>query len=235
MAAVLAGGSDAVLSHASAAALWEIRPSDATWIDITVPRTGRTSRPGLRVHRPRRLPPDEVTCRDAIPVTTAARTVLDMAARLSPTRLYRLLDQVEIRELADYAALRATAAAHRGHRGAGKLHAALKAHYAGTDMTKSDLEALFLGLCERHALPTPRVNATVAGKEVDFFFPGDRLVVETDSWRFHKTRHAFEDDRARDARLARAGYRTLRFTDRQIADEPATVAATVNRLARSSA
>jgi very-short-patch-repair endonuclease len=227
MAAVLAGGPDAVLSHASAAALWEIRASDATWIDITVPRTGRRSRAGLRVHRPRRLSPEEVTTRHGIPVTSAARTVLDMAGRLPPTRLYRLLDQVEIRELTDYPALAAVAAAHAGHPGASKLRQALRSHDAGSDVTKSDLEALFLGLCRHHGLPAPRVNLTIAGQEVDFLFADDLLVVETDSWRYHKTRRAFENDRARDARLARAGYRTLRFTDRQLEREPGMVAETV--------
>jgi predicted transcriptional regulator of viral defense system len=133
MAAVLAGGPQAVLSHASAAALWEIRPSEAMWIDITVPRTGRRSRAGLRVHRPRRLPPDEVTARLGIPVTTAARTALDIAARLPATRLYRVLDQIEIRELTDYPTLRAIAAAHAGHAGARRLTEALRIHYAGTD------------------------------------------------------------------------------------------------------
>jgi putative AbiEi antitoxin of type IV toxin-antitoxin system/uncharacterized protein DUF559 len=227
MAAVLAGGPETVLSHTSAAALWEIRPSDATTIDIAVPRTGRRSRPPLRVHRPRRLPPDEVTTHQGIPVLTVARTVLDMAARVAPTRLYRLLDQVEIRELADYPSLDAVAGAHPGHNGAAKLRWALRAHHAGTDVTKSDLEARFLALCSDHGLPTPRVNPTVAGREVDFLFADDRLVVETDSWRFHKTRRAFESDRARDARLARAGYRTLRFTDRQLEHDARMVVATV--------
>jgi very-short-patch-repair endonuclease len=150
-----------------------------------------------------------------------------MAARLPPTRLYRLLDQVEIRELADYPALGAVAAAHPGHRGARKLQEALRTYDAGSDVTKSDLEALFLGLCKEHGLPTPRVNSTIAGKEVDFLFADDRVVVETDSWRYHKTRRSFENDRARDALLARAGYRTLRFTDRQLERESQMVLATV--------
>jgi very-short-patch-repair endonuclease len=94
-------------------------------------------------------------------------------------------------------------------------------------VTKSDLEALFLGLCSDHGLPPPRVNPMVAGREVHFLFADDRLVVETDSWRFHKTRRAFESDRARDARLARAGYRTLRFTDRRLEHDAQTVVATV--------
>jgi hypothetical protein len=114
-----------------------------------------------------------------------------MAGRVAPTRLYRLLDQVELQGLTDYASLDALARAHSGHKGAGELLGALRAHHAGTDTTKSDLEALFLGLCHEHGLPTPRVNHTVAAKEVDFLFPDDRLVVETDSWRFHKTRQAF--------------------------------------------
>lgn len=84
-----------------------------------------------------------------------------------------------------------------------------------------------LALCRDHGLPPPRVNARVAGLEVDFLFPDERVAVETDGWRYHRTRRAFERDRARDAALARAGYRVLRFTHRQIDGEPAMVTATV--------
>jgi very-short-patch-repair endonuclease len=94
-------------------------------------------------------------------------------------------------------------------------------------MTRSELEVAFLELCRAHGLPRPRVNAHVEGLEVDFLFPAARLVVETDGWRFHKTRRDFEKDRARDAALATAGYRTLRFTDRQIARDAASVVAAI--------
>jgi predicted transcriptional regulator of viral defense system len=105
MAAVLAGGPGAVLSHAAAGALWDLRRSAATRIDISVPRSGRAKRDGLRVHRPRNLPPDETTTHDGIPVTTPARTILDLAATLQTRPLERLLDQAENARLTDVASL----------------------------------------------------------------------------------------------------------------------------------
>jgi very-short-patch-repair endonuclease len=221
MAAVLACGPGAALSHASAAALWDLRRSDALIVDVTVRRTGR-KRPGIRIHRPRR--PAETTIRDGIPVTTPARTILDMAATLSPSRFENLLDRAEIRELTDYPALDAIARAHPGHRGARKLQKTLRSYYAGDELARSDLELLFKDLCRACGLPIPRVNQPVAGREVDFIFAEQRLIVEIDSWRYHKTRRAFEDDRARDVLTTAAGYRTLRFTDRQLTRQPHQVA-----------
>ena len=229
MAAVLAGGPGAVLSHASAAALWEIRSSASEHIDVSVRRSGRTKRAGLRVHRPRTLTPDEVTTKHRIPVTTPSR-ILDMAARLTPSRLEHLLDQTEIRELTDYPSLTALGSAHPGHRRATRLLAALSRHVAGTNVPKSGLEVLFNDLCKTHHLPQPGINQTVLGKQVDFVFEEHALVVETDSWRYHKTRAAFENDRARDALLATAAYRTVRFTDRQLETDPHAVAATIETL-----
>jgi very-short-patch-repair endonuclease len=160
-------------------------------------------------------------------VTTPARTLLDLAATLRERELHRALDQAEVRELTDYRALAATAGAHAGHRGAAKLERALAEHYAGTTLTRSELEERFLALCRAHGLPRPAVNAHVGTLEVDFLFPRARVVVETDGWRFHGHRAAFERDRRRDAELTRAGYRALRFTHRQIVTEPGAVAATV--------
>jgi very-short-patch-repair endonuclease len=227
MAAVLACGPGAALSHTSAAALWNLRPSAAEWIDVAVPRTGRRSRHPIRIHRPRTLDRVDVTTHDGIPVTTPARTILDLAADLQRAHLERLLDQSEIQELADYRSLDALARACSGHHGSRRLLAALGRHDAGAEITRSDLEVHFRQLCHDHGLPQPHVNQTVADTLVDFLFESARLVVETDSWRFHRTRRAFEDDRARDARLVRAGYRTLRFTDRQITGDPHTVVATL--------
>lgn len=227
MAAVLAGGPGAVLSHASAGALWELRPSAAVAVDVTVRRSGRAKRPGVRVHRPRTLRPSEVTTHHHIPVTTPARTVLDLAATLQHHRLERVLDQVEILELADYPALDALAGAHPGHRGAGKLRRALATHLAGTTLTRSELEERFFALCHDHGLPRPKVNERVAGKEVDFLFAAERVIVETDSWQFHRTRRAFENDRARDALLLTRGYRTLRVTHEALKRDRESVAATI--------
>jgi hypothetical protein len=106
------------------------------------------------------------------------------------------------------------ARAHPGHRGASRLLASLDTHIPGTTLTRSELEERFLALCRDHDLPRPLVNHPVAGRERDFVFAAQRLVVETDSWRHHDTRESFEDDRHRDAILLRAGYRTLRVTHR---------------------
>lgn len=226
MAAVLAGGPGAALSHASAAALWDLRRSDATIVDVTVPRTGRARRPGVRIHRPRTLRPTEVTTRDGIPVTTPARTILDLAA-LRHIRIERILDQAEILELTDYPTLDAMAEAHRGHGGATRLRTAVRIHLAGTTLTRSDLEERFFKLCDDHGLPRPHVNETPEGREVDFLFEPQRLIVETDSWQFHRTRQAFENDRARDAAHLARGYRTLRITHRALKTDPTSVAATI--------
>ena len=227
MAAVLACGEHAALSHASAATLWELRFGASRWIDVTIRRTGRRSRDPIRVHRPRTLAPEEITTRHGIPVTTAERTILDMAAILQRAHLEAMLDRMEIRELTDYPALAAIARAHPGHRGAARLRAALHEHLAGEQPTRSDLEVLFRQLCHDHGLPQPRVNQRIAGREVDFLFAEQRLVVETDSWRYHRTRRAFEDDRARDALLLAHAYRTLRFTDRALTTRPRHVVDTI--------
>jgi hypothetical protein len=230
MAAVLAYGGDAALCHASAAALWDIRRSNAMWIDVAVPTAaGRAKRPGIRIHRVRTLLPDEVIEHQGIRVTTPARTVLDLAATLSRDRLERLLDRTEILRLTDYPALDAIARAHPGHRGAGQLRAAVAEYLAGA-MTRSDLEELFLEICRRHGLPDPVVNGDLNGFEVDVLFAEQRLIVEIDSWRYHRTRRAFDADRARDAHHLRHGYRTVRFTDRQLENDEHAVAATLRSL-----
>jgi hypothetical protein len=233
-AAVLAGGPGAALSHASAAAFWDLRRTAAAIIDITVPgRAGRTKRPGLRVHRPRTLRPLEVTKHDGLRVTTPARTILDLAAA-HHIRLERLLDQAEILELTDYPALDAIAQAHPGHPGAGRLRRLLAAYEAGATLKRSELERLFLMICEAAELPAPLVNHPLGDKEVDFLFAEHRLIVEIDSWRYHKTRRAFDADRARDALHLQSGYRTVRFTDRQLEHEPHTVASTLEALLSTS-
>jgi very-short-patch-repair endonuclease len=232
MAAVLACGPAAALSHASAAALWEIRPTSATRIDVSVRGPGgRAKRARVRVHRAATLREDEITKYEAIRVTTPARTLLDLASSLPRRALERALDQAELNELFDQTALQAAVDRHRGERGAGELSSALAHHRVGTTATKSELEERMLALCDRHGLSRPRVNAWIEGLEVDFLFAAEKLVVEADSYKYHRSRRAFERDRERDAILARAGYRTLRFTDRQMRRQASEVAQTI----RSSA
>jgi hypothetical protein len=231
MAAVLAAGPGAVLGHASAAALWDIRPTSATRIDISVRSAGgRAKRPGLRIHRTPTLQTDEITAHQGIRVTSPARTLLDLASSLPRRALERALDEAEIRELYDRRALEAVALAHAGEHGARALAEAL-AQDGDPVLTDSELEEIMLGLCDEQQLERPTPRAWVAGLRVDFLFAASRLVVETDGYRYHRTRRAFERDRERDAILARAGYRTLRFTHRQLTREPALVAETI----RSSA
>jgi very-short-patch-repair endonuclease len=223
LAAVLACGPTARLSHASAAALLELWRSDGVAIHVTVPGPGRPRPPGLCVHRAQDLGPTEVETRHGIPVTSAARTIVDLAAIARGDRMVeRLLDRAET---LDIGGVTAVAAAHPGHLGAKRILRILGTHAPpGTTLTRSDLEELLLALCRRYDLPTPRVNHVVAGLEVDLVFPEQRVAVEADSWAYHGTRAAFERDRERDAVLARAGYRVLRFSDTQIEHEPATVA-----------
>jgi very-short-patch-repair endonuclease/predicted transcriptional regulator of viral defense system len=231
MAAVLAAGPGAVLSHASAAALWEIRPSAAARIDVSVRSAGgRRKRRGLRIHRAMQLRDDEITEHHGIRVTTPARTLFDLASSLPRRALERALDEAEIRDLYDRRELQAVSAAHAGERGAAALQRAIDED-ADPTLTDSELEELMLALCDEHGLPRPRPRAWVAALRVDFLFAQSRLVVETDGYRYHRTRRAFERDRERDATLARAGYRTLRFTHRQLTRRPAEVAETI----RSSA
>ena len=224
MAAVLACGPGAALGYASAAALWDLRRAEPVGWHVVVPTTGGRRRPGLRIHRHPGLTADETTRHRGIPVTTPARTILDLAGTKAPDReLKHALDQAEIQELTDYPALDAMAAAHPGHRGSARLSRTLREYEAGTARTCSGLEVAFLELCERHGLPRPQVDVPIALLTVDFVFERQRVAVETDSWRWHHGRAAFEREHERDAVLAAAGYRTLRFTDRQIARAPETV------------
>ncbi|MEA2291007.1 MAG: hypothetical protein QOF17_27 [Solirubrobacteraceae bacterium] len=230
MAAVLVCGADAVLSHASAAAAWDLRPAAAA-IDVTVPLRCRVRRPGIRSHRSGTLTADLVTAHRGIPVTTPARTLLDLAAiGVRGRPLERLLDRAELLRLVDFADVRAALDRHPGRPGAAALGALLSRYAAGSTVTRSELEERFLGLCDRYALPRPDVNRRIdGGIEVDFLWPGARLVVEVDGYAFHRSPTAFEEDRARDVALVLAGYRVLRFTWTQVTRRPAEVARALRR------
>jgi very-short-patch-repair endonuclease len=129
-------------------------------------------------------------------------------------------------------ATRTTSDACRSRRASLRRRARHPPRRRGHDPERAEIA--FLELCRAGGLPRPRANAQVEGLEVDFLFPVARLAVETDSWRFHRTRRDFERDRARDALLAAAGYRTLRFTDRQITAQPATVVAAIRAAAEAA-
>src|SRR3954454_9384665 len=223
LAAVLACGTGAALGYATAGFEWSMRRVEPRLTEIVVPHATKRARAGLRIHRHPGLGIYEVTTERGIRVTTPTRTILDYAAIATDRELQYALDQAEIQELTDYPALHAIARAHPKHRGSARLRRTLADYEASADRTRSDLEKAFLALCERHGLPRPLVNEPLQGMTVDFVFAAERVAVETDSWRWHRGRAAFERDRARDAVLAAAGWQTLRFTDRQIERAQATV------------
>ena len=211
LAAVLAFGRGAVLSHQSAAVLWGIRAARGPRVDVTVPTTGGRARRGAMIVHRSPLSEEEMTVHDGVPVTTVVRTLIDLADVLPRRALERAIDEAAYLRL-DLAGLEP----RRGRRGYGVLTRVLAEHEAGATWTRSDLEERMLALCRRSSLPTPEVNARVEGYEVDFVWRNARLVVETDGWAAHGTRKAFERDRLRDAKLTAAGWRVVRVTDRTI-------------------
>jgi predicted transcriptional regulator of viral defense system len=229
MAAVLACRPRAVLSHRSAAALWGVLRWASGLIDVTTPRRGGRSIPRVRRHRVRSLPPEDTTEGDGIPAMTVARTLFDLAEVLDHERLESAFEAAEREELLDMRAVVLTAARNPGRRAHKQLRALLPSLTTPAP-TRAELKRMFNRVCRLADLPPPQVNVPVEGFEVDAFWPAQRLIVEVDSWEFHKTRAAFERDRARDAALLVAGYRVVRVTYLQLRDRPEQVASTVRRL-----
>ena len=227
LAAVLAGGPEAVLSHRSAAALHGFRPAGGTKVDVIAKGADQ---PGIKVHRTRSLDDQDITTRRGIPVTTVARTLVDLAGVVPRDHLYRALREADRLRVLDVQALEASRIRTRNGPGDRALKEALAELKAmATTLTRSALEDAFLALLERSGLPAPSVNTYIEGMQVDMLWREQRVVVETDGWAFHNTRHAFEEDRTRDAHLTAAGYRVLRFTHRQVLDG-AHVIGTLRRL-----
>jgi len=221
MAAVLACGKGAVLSHHSAAALWELlKPIDRP-IHVSVPTlNGLKNRRGIHLHRcPSLNPPREpspspsylpaggrgrrllTTHRHGIPVTTIQRTIDDLEGTVPPHLLRRARRQAEVK------GIHLEGAEHR--------------------RVRSDLEEEFLALCVNHRLPSSETNVKIGRHEVDFLWREHKLVVEIDSFLYHQGSVAFQEDHARDLALRRCGYTVLRFTEKQLEDEPENVAADV--------
>ena len=221
MAAVLACGDGAALSHFSAAVLWGMLTGDGR-IHVTAP--GDRERPGLVVHRAA-LDEAEVRKRAGIAVTSPARTLIDLAD-LAPRRtLERAVDEAE------YLRLDCTGLAPRhGRRGTGVLTSVLAVHRAGSTRTRSDLEELFIALCDKHCLPRPEVNVYIEGYECDFVWPEQRLIVETDGGAAHGTTRAMKRDPVRDADLMIAGWRVWRLSCQQLLSDPDTVVEQLIRL-----
>ena len=229
LAAVLACGPDAALSHTSAAALWEIRPENGGRIEVSVPASRRVSRPGIVVHRRAALAPSEVTRWFGIPVTTPVATLIDLAARLPRGQLEAAINEADKLGLVDPEALRAALEAVGRRAGAVALRRTLdRRTFALTD---SELERRFLALARRAGLPKPETGTRVNGFRVDFHWPQLGLLVETDGLRYHRTPAQQARDRLRDQAHTAAGLTPLRFTHAQVAFERAHVQATLQAVA----
>jgi hypothetical protein len=196
MAAVLACGDGAALSHHSAAAIWGFGRRDDV-VHVSVTRDVR-SRNGVRVHRTLSL---NAAVHNGLPLTTPARTLKDLARTLTPDELERAQEQAHI------------------------LGLVIPDEERFPEFTRSEGERRLKALCKAAGLPLPQMNARVAGWEVDAFWPAQRLVVEVDGWRYHGSRWAFERDRRKDAALQAAGYRVVRITWRRLMHEPYSVSA----------
>lgn len=225
MSAVLACGDGALLSHWSAAALWGlIRPRRP--VDVTS-ATGR-QRPMITVHEGAIGAEDRTTVA-CIPVTTVARTLFDFAEVADEERLWRAAEEADRLRLLGIPGLEAVCARCPGRRALSPIRRLIDAAHM-PDETQSPLEDRVLALCRDYDLPTPVAGATVLGREVDAFWPTQKLMVEADSWEFHRHRAAFERDRERDATMQTEGYRVIRLTHRRLEREPATVADQLRRL-----
>jgi very-short-patch-repair endonuclease len=225
---------EAVLSHRSAAWLWQLAHRPDGEIDVMVVGRNGGRRPHVRVHETRCLGALERTKREGIPVTTPARTLLDLAESVSPRELERALDEARVRRLGRRSQLTGVLDASPGRKGAAAL-AALLDREGDPKLTRSEAEERTLALVRAARLPRPRVNARVGGLEVDLLWREQRLVVEVDGYAYHSSRTAFERDRLRDAELGAAGFRVMRLTWRVLVDEPeAVVARLASALAQPS-
>ena len=218
MAAALAYGPAAVLSHRAAAAIWDLGGWPTRVIDVTVP-TRRTSQPGIRIHRANVKRAEK----DGYPVTTPTRTLIDLAPSLPLARLEETIERAERLELLDVKALHEHS---HGRRGAKRLKAILS-DWIEPEPTRSQLERAIRKLCENHNLPLPSQNVSLHGLDVDGYWEEANVVAELDSYEWHRTRRTFERDREKAAALEAKGVRVLRFTWRQITRRPADVAATL--------
>ena len=231
LAAVLATGRDALLSHRDAARLhglgrWRA-PRGVT--EVTTATDARSTG-AMRVYSRRRVAPADATTVAAIPVTTVARTLVDLADVLDRDRLAQAVGEAERAQRLDARELRAAAerVAHRTGSGQARLREVLEQHARrGITLTRSELERAFAALVRAHRLPDPELNARVDGAEVDALWRAERLAVECDGWAFHRDRRTFQRDRDKANALQLHGWRVLRFTHADVIERPERVAAAI--------
>ena len=215
-------GRGAVLSHLDAAALWGIYESNGSTIHVTTTTRAPRTLPGIRAHRARRLDPADVTVKDAIPVTTVARTLIDLTDVLSPDRVLRAIREAEFLGLLDLDTLNAAVQRANGRRRLTMLHNAIERHRPG-QIVREELEHRFLELVHAAGLPEPQTNVKVQTRrrryEIDCLWQHEGVAIELDGRAAHIRAAAFEEDRARDAALTAAGLRPLRFTWHRVTGE----------------
>lgn len=224
VAACLACGESAVVSHRSAGVLWKMLPPGRshTSVEVTV-RAGQRRPRGVRVYRIGTLAADEVTERAGVPVTRPARTLFDLAGTVASRELERALAEALALRLTTSEQVQRALDRHSGRPGSRRLRAVLACGQPA--LTRSEAEERFLALIRRAQLDPPAANTGVEGHEVDFLWRAQGLVVEIDGFAFHSSKTSFESDRRRDALLAAAGLRVVRVTWRQLNDEPEAVLA----------
>jgi len=235
MAAVLACGEGALLSHRSAVALHGLlHGGGGTRIDVTVAGRRGLSRPGLRLHRPTCVSEVDRALIRGIPCTSVPRTLLDLAQVSSRRILERACDQAEVLRMLDMDAVRELLARRAGCAGVRRLRAVLEPGQVGESIPRTELEARVLRLWRKANLQSPEVNVwmTVGDEEiqVDFVWHEQRVIVETDGFGTHGTRQAFQRDRRRDQLLSLAGWRVVRFTWDEVTKEPSHVTEVVRAL-----
>jgi very-short-patch-repair endonuclease len=236
VAAVLAYGPRAVLSHAAAAAHWDLRRSDGALVDVTVPsRAGCSRLRGIRLHRSGTLTPDQQTVHRGIPVTTVARTLVDLADRYDGRTAEKATDQAEVLGLFDLSSTERAIAANVGRRGAAVMRGILGDYTWAAGLTESDLEDEFLRLCDRFGVRRPEVQVWTGPDRPDFIWRDVGLVVETDSWRWHGGRAAWEADQRKALRLQQRGLTVIHISYRRVFRAAAEVAADLKLIGVPSA
>jgi very-short-patch-repair endonuclease len=235
MAAVLACGPDAVLSHRSAAYLWGIVDDWKEPIDVTAPNRRGRSPAGVAAHRDGSLQPIDKVTVYGIPCTSLARTLLDYAGVVPDWELRKAVAQAEVLGVLDPKAMRSVLRRGRRRRGVARLRLILDALHPETRRTRSELERLFLAMCIRAGLAQPEVNIWLdipGGNplQADFLWRDARLIIEADSREFHDTASAFEYDRKREQRFQSVGWRVSRCTWSQVEHEPRRLATTIRAL-----
>ena len=229
MAAVLACGPGAALSHEAAAQQWAIRPYKPGPIEVSLPAGRRARHPGIVIHRRQNLAAD-VTRHHGILLTSPVRTLIDLATRLPPRQLEAAINEADKLDLVDPESLRTALEDRAAQPGVAPLRRLLDRRTF--TLTDSELERRFLPLARRAGLPRPETGRQLNGFRVDFHWPDLRLVVETDGLRYHRTPAQQARDRLRDQAHAAAGLTPLRFTHAQIRWEPGHVEWTLASVAR---